>query len=65
MKKNDANRYRPKKYNPFSDENIGLEALAAEAKKRGTSYGKLCSHLSEEEKRQIIQAYREAHNGKC
>lgn len=60
MKKGEVKLPEPKKYNPFSAANIALEALAAEAHKRGTTYGKLAARLTEEEKQQIIQAYREA-----
>lgn len=37
----------------------GLAALGREARRRGTTYGKLCSKLSAEEQEAIVSAYAE------
>lgn len=62
MDRNDSFFPSVKKYDPMAAANIGIEALSCEARKRGTSYGKLVAKLSEEEKKAVIDAYKEAHH---
>lgn len=60
MDRNDSFFPSVKKYDPMAAANIGIEALSYEARQRGTSYGKLVAQLNEEEKKAIVEAYKEA-----
>ena len=42
----------------MTESEMAIVALNVEARRRGTSYGKLLVRLNEEEKRRIIREYR-------
>ena len=42
----------------MTESELAIAALNEEARRRGTSYGKLLVRLTEEEKRRIIREYR-------